>query len=104
MATTTGPGPRILEERRALLQRVLWSRQFEKSARIRDLLTYVCERTFENPEVEIHEQEIGNRVFGRDGSYDTGDDNIVRVTASQARKKLAQYFATEGVSEPMVLE
>lgn len=104
MATTTGPHSRIVEERRALLQRVLWSRQFEKSNRIRDFLVYVCDRTFEDPEVEIHEQEIGNRVFGRDVSYDTGDDNIVRVTASQARKKLSQYFGAEGASEPFVLE
>lgn len=94
----------MVEERRALLQRVLWSRQFEKSNRIRDFLVFVCDRTFEDPEVEIHEQEIGNRVFGRDVSYDTGDDNIVRVTASQARKKLSQYFAGEGISEPVVLE
>src|SRR5258706_6432154 len=104
MGTTAGPTPRIVEERRALLQRVLWSRQFEKSNRIRDFLVYVCDRTFEDPEVEIHEQEIGNRVFGRDVLYDTGEDNIVRVTASQARKKLSQYFGSEGISEPIVLE
>ena len=31
-------------------------------------------------------------------------DNIVRVTASQARKKLEQYFASEGAAEPIILE
>ena len=66
MATTgqrvpksTGLSASILEERRALLQRVLWSRQIEKSARIRDFLVYVCERALREPSVEIHEQEIG---------------------------------------------
>jgi hypothetical protein len=92
------------EERRALLQRVLWSRPIEKSARIRDLLTYVCERTFEEPAVEIHEQEIGHRVFGRSADYDTTVDNVVRVTVSQARKKLEQYFAADGAAEPILLE
>ena len=28
----------------------------------------------------------------------------MRVTASQARKKLEQYFAADGASEPVVLE
>src|SRR5437763_435700 len=104
--TTTQRAPRagVLDDRRALLQRVLWSRPIEKSARIRDLLTYVCERTFDDPAAEVHEQEIGHKVFGRPADYDTALDNVVRVTASQARKKLEQYFATDGVTEPVVLE
>lgn len=94
----------ILKERRALLQRVLWSRHIEKSTRIRDFLAFVCERALEDPSVEIHEQEIGCRVFGRKGDYDTAADNIVRVTASQTRKKLERYFTSDGVSEPVILE
>jgi hypothetical protein len=109
MGTTTSRGPqggpvRSLDDRRALLQRVLWSPQIEKSARIRDLLTYICERTFEDPAAEIHEQEIGQRVFGRPPAYETALDNVVRVTVSQARKKLEQYFAGAGAWEPVVLE
>ena len=92
------------DERRALLQRVLWSRQIEKSARIRDFLAYVTERALAEPTVEIHEQEIGHRVFGRSPDYDTTADNVVRVTASQARKKLDQYFSSDGAAEPVVLE
>jgi len=93
-----------VEERKALLQRVLWSRQIEKSARIRDLLSYVCERALQEPEAEVHEQEIGHRVFGRAPDYDTTADNVVRVTASQARKKLDQYFTSDGLAEPVILE
>src|SRR6202030_2793336 len=63
-----------------------------------------CERALREPSVEIHEQEIGYRVFGRAPDYDTTADNIVRVTASQARKKIEQYFASEGASEPVILE
>jgi hypothetical protein len=72
--------------------------------RIRDFLAYVCERTLENSEAEIHEQEIGRQVFGRPTDYDTQYDNIVRVTASNTRKKLEQYFASEGMSEQIILE
>jgi hypothetical protein len=92
------------DERSALLQRVMWSRQIEKSVRIRDFLVYVCERAIQDPSAEVHEQEIGCRVFARSADYDTTVDNIVRVTASQARKKLEQYFSSEGAAEPIVLE
>ena len=92
------------DEHSALLQRVMWSHQIEKSARIREFLLYVCERALHEPSAEIHEQEIGYRVFGRPADYDTTADNIVRVTASQARKKLERYFASEGAAEPVILE
>ena len=92
------------DERRALLQRVLWSRQIERSARIRHFLAYVCEKKFAEPSVEVHEQEIGVKVFGRKPDYDTMADNVVRVTASHARRKLEQYFAADGASEPVILE
>jgi len=104
VSKSAGSRSGVIEERRALLQRVLWSRHIEKSTRIRDLLAYVSERALEEPAAEIHEQEIGCRVFGRPSDYDTTADNIVRVTASQARKKLEQYFAGEGVAEPVILE
>jgi hypothetical protein len=53
------------KERHALLQRVLWSRQIKNSERIRDFLVYVCGRALQDANAEIHEQEIGCRVFGR---------------------------------------
>ena len=103
MATTSQRVPRapdlrpsMLKERRALLQRVLWSHQIEKSGRIRDLLAFVCEEALQDPGVEIHEQEIGSKVFGRNADYDTTIDNIVRVTASQARKN------SNSISRPRV--
>jgi hypothetical protein len=99
-------GGRVIgaEECRALVQRVVSSRGFEKSARMRDLLAYVCNRALDDGVVDIHEHEIGCAVFGRSEDYDTGEDNIVRVNASQVRKKLEAYFAAEGAAEPIVLE
>jgi hypothetical protein len=96
--------PSAHRERYALLQRILWSHQFERSERLRNFLEYVTNRVLADPDAEVHEQEIGHGVFGRPQDYDTASDNIVRVTASQIRKKLEEYFCSEGVSEPVVLE
>jgi len=96
--------PAVHRERHALLQRILWSRQFERSERLRSFLEYVTMRALTDPDAEVHEQEIGHQVFERRADYDTASDNIVRVTASQVRKKLEEYFSAEGASEPIVLE
>lgn len=90
--------------RRQLVARVAASRYISKSARLKELLLYLCDRVLEGSATEIHEQEVGSRVFGREPDYDTAADNIVRVNASLLRKRLEQYFATEGAAEPFVIE
>ncbi|WP_158823603.1 hypothetical protein [Granulicella sp. S156] len=52
----------------------------------------------------IPEHEIACKVLGRREGFNPNDDNIVRVQAGHLRKKLEQYFATEGREEPYVLE
>jgi hypothetical protein len=42
-------------------------------------------------------------VFGRKPEYNPGEDNIVRVEIRQLRKRLEEYFATEGKDEPLVI-
>ena len=68
------------------------------------MFIYVCDRVLDHEVDEIHEQEVGRRVFGRPADYDTSADNTVRVHASMLRKRVDQYFATEGSSEPIVIE
>jgi len=68
------------------------------------MFIYVCDRVLDHEVDEIHEQEVGRRVFGRPADYDTSADNTVRVHASMLRKRVNQYFANEGLSEPVVIE
>jgi len=89
---------------RELLQRVAASHQFEKSKRLRDLLLYLGERGLQDPGCVLHEQEIGVDVFGRQPDYDTSHDTLVRVQISQLRKKLQEFFQTEGRGEPLIID
>src|SRR5580693_4822942 len=93
-----------IEERRALIERVAASEQFSRSARLRDFLLYVGKQSLKDGCPEIHEQEIGAKVFGRPSSYDRSQDNIVRVNATELRKRIDQYFANEGANETLILE
>jgi hypothetical protein len=88
----------------ALLQRVAASLPFQKSNRLRELLLYVGERSLREPGMPIREHEIGVDVFGRPDTYDTSQDTLVRVHASQLRKKLQQHFSEDGLSESLVVE
>jgi hypothetical protein len=91
-----------VEERLALVERVARSAAFSKSVRLKDFLRYVGQRAARADVAEIHEQEIGEKVFGRRRDYDRSQDNIVRVNASELRRRIDTYFATEGADEPIV--
>lgn len=89
-------------ECRALIDRVARSSQFARSARLRDFLLYVGHESLNTGAAEIHEQEIGVRVFGRSPNYDRSQDNIVRVNATELRKRIETYFCTGGAGESLV--
>ncbi len=88
----------------ALLERVLASVPLKRATRLREMLAYIGQRALEGGCDQIREQEIGTAVFGRPDSYDTGVDNIVRVNATELRKRLDSYFETEGLAEPVIME
>ena len=104
------PVPREWQEpadsaaRWALLQRVVASPQLRRAARMREFLQFVGQRALKDGCDQIHEQEIGSEVFGRPLGYDTSVDNIVRVNATDLRKRVEDYFLTDGQHETLVFE
>ena len=95
-----------VEKRRALILQGSASEQFSRSARLRDFLHCVDKQSFLNGCAEIHEREIGAKVFGRSLSYDRSQDNIVRVNATESRKPLhTQSFSSpRSASEHLAVE
>lgn len=98
------PDEPSVDERRQLIERVASSAQFRRSVRLRDFLLYVGRQSLKEGRAEIHEQEIGAKVFERAPSYDPSQDNIVRVNATELRKRIDLYFATDGAHESLVLK
>ncbi|HEX8712045.1 MAG TPA: hypothetical protein VF730_09250 [Terracidiphilus sp.] len=88
----------------AVLDRILSSPQLKRSVRMRELLAYVGRKALDEGCEQLHEQEIGTEVFGRPPGYDTSVDNIVRVNATELRKRIDAYFETEGVNESLIME
>jgi hypothetical protein len=92
------------DSRNLLVERVASGSAFRKANRLRELFLFLCQRKAADPGAVVREQEIGIEVFGRHPAYDTTEDAIVRVQVSQLRKRLEQYFASEGRDEPFVIE
>jgi hypothetical protein len=94
----------VSDARWELVQRVVASSAFEKSRRLCEFLLFVCERALSEPGKVVHEQEIAREIFGRSNRFDSGQDTVVRVNASQLRKRLREYFSAEGAQEEIVIE
>lgn len=81
---------------RQQLGKILVSPAFTGSKRTQDFLRLVVEHTLDGELGSLKERMIGAEMFGRPVSYDTGSDSVVRVRASEARKKLALYYSEAG--------
>jgi len=97
--------PHLLNDPRSeLIQRIAASDHFAKSPRLRQLLFYLADWALRNPDRPITEHQLGVAVFNRPPGYDTAADTVVRVQASEIRKRLKYYFLSEGLHEPMAVE
>jgi hypothetical protein len=81
---------------RRQLDRLLASPHFRSSKRCQSLLTHVVESYLDGTLDRVKERIIGYEVFGRDPGYDTNRDSVVRTTAAEIRKRLAQYYLEPG--------
>jgi len=77
---------------REQLNRLLANPFFSHSKRFPMFLRFVVDRTLAGEAESIKERTLGIEIFGRDVEYDTAADPIVRVTAAEIRKRVAQYY------------
>ena len=74
------------------LQEVLGSDAFKGSKRAQEFLQIVVEHVLAGRLDNLRERTLGAEMFGRRIDYDTANDAVVRVKASEVRKKLMQYY------------
>ncbi len=77
---------------------------FRGSGRSREFLLKIVERALAGQFDQLKERVLGIELFGRDASYDTGDDAVVRVTASDVRRRLLRYYSEFGPNSELHLE
>lgn len=107
-AVLQAPTPCLPPERaadaRAELERILASALFRSSHRCESLLRRITEQTLAGDTDSLKERTLGIEVFGRTPDYDTSQDPVVRTSASEVRKKLAQYYQEAGHQSDVHIE
>jgi len=78
------------------LKEVIEGDVFKGSHRSGQFLQYIIDQVIAGHFESLKERVIGMELFGRSASYDTGDDAIVCVTASDVRKRLLQHYGLYG--------
>jgi len=80
------------------LKEVIEGAAFKASQRSGQFLKYIVDRAITGHFEALKERVIGIELFGRSPTYDTGEDAIVRVTASDVRKRLLQHYGKDGAT------
>src|SRR5262249_5863682 len=88
----------------AQLQRILQSKTFRTSEVHRTLLTYLSEKSIAGEADTVKEYSVGLDVFGKPASYDPRQESTVRMHVGRLRQKLAEYYRTEGVDDPIIVD
>src|SRR6478672_1579090 len=89
---------------RAELEQVLASSGFSRNERQSQFLRFLVERHLEGRDAELKESVIAVEVFGRRADYDPKLDSIVRTEAGRLRTRLADYYASEGAIDSIIIE
>lgn len=80
------------------LKEIVDGTAFHGSHRSAQFLGYIVDRAIAGDFESLKERVIGVELFGRSPSYNTGEDAIVRVTASDVRRRLLQHYGTYGTT------
>ena len=105
--SSSGPNGLSTEQVRLVqnhLEEILSSGAFVGSKRSRDFLQLVVERALAGQFDSLKERVIGAEMFGRPIGYDTANDAVVRVKATEVRRKLAQFYSDSVNPAPVRIE
>jgi len=86
------------------IDRLAASRTLHGSESLCKLLRYLAAHAVDHPGTPLKEYQIATEVFGRRPDFDPQSDSTIRVQAGRLRAKVAEYYASEGESDPVVVE
>ena len=88
----------------AQIDRIANSSVLHGSESLCKLLRYLANYGLEHPSGHLKEYQIATEVFGRSPDFDSQLDSTVRVQVGRLRQKLHDYYASEGSSDPIVVD
>ena len=92
-----------LESEKKALREVLESGVFPPLSNPARLLSYICEKHFEAPNLELTEYDLATGALGRRSDFDPRKDSVVRVEVHRLRKRLKEFYATGRCCEMQIV-
>lgn len=86
------------------VDRILQSSEFSGSELLRNLLSFLLERSIHSPGEAAKEYELAVAVLGKPEGFDPRLDSAVRVHTARLRAKLAEYYMAAGASDDILVE
>ena len=68
------------------------------------LLRYLALKELESPGTHVKEYQIATEVYGRPTDFNPQLDSAIRVQATRLRGKLTEYYASQGLSDSIIVE
>src|SRR5579863_5079583 len=93
-----------LAANQAQVQRIIQSKAFRTSELHRNLLQYLSDKSLSGAADGLKEYTVGLDVFAKPASYDPRQESVVRMHVARLRQKLGEYYRTEGVDDPVIVE
>ena len=92
------------EQEKSELRSVLSSGILDRAPALAQLLTYICSKYFEGATEQIKEYNIAVEALGRPTDFDQKKDSIVRVEVHKLRRRLREYYDSEGADHQVRIE
>jgi hypothetical protein len=92
------------ESIRAQVGRIAQNRNLKLSVGQGRLLSYLAEKSISRATEDLKEYVVGVDVFGKPPSYDPRQESVVRTQVARLRQKLADYYHTEGINDPILVD
>src|SRR5271168_3885161 len=86
------------------IDNIIKSHSLRGSESLCKLLQYLAKQSLYHPEAPLKEYQIATEVYGRPTDFDPQSDSTIRVQAGRLRLKLAEYYAGEGASDPILVK
>jgi len=86
------------------IDNIIKSHSLRGSESLCKLLQYLAKQAIDHPNAPLKEYQIATEVYGRPADFDPQSDSTIRVQAGRLRLKLAEYYASEGAADPILVK
>jgi hypothetical protein len=86
------------------IDNIIKSHSLRGSESLCKLLQYLAKQSIDHPNAPLKEYQIATEVYGRHADFDPQSDSTIRVQAGRLRLKLAEYYASEGAADPILVK